>query len=260
MIKTAKITILLLFFSFVSVCLAEDITFTVVYNNVPYSKDLTTSWGISIFIDGLEKDILFDAGGSGSILLSNMEKLKIDPRQIDIVVLSHIHGDHVGGLNALAERNSNLSVYLPASFPSGFKSSLARSVREVIPVKGPVKVCQNVFSTGELDTWIKEQSLVIETQKGLIIITGCAHPGIVNIVKYVKNRFNKKVYLVLGGFHLMAYSEDQVNQIIKELKELGVEKVGPSHCTGGRPIDLFKKAWGEDFIDLGCGAKIEITL
>ncbi|MEA3432007.1 MAG: MBL fold metallo-hydrolase, partial [candidate division WOR-3 bacterium] len=89
-------------------------------------------------------------------------------------------------------------------------------------------------------------------------VTGCAHPGIVNIVRKAKELLNKNIYLVLGGFHLMAYSEKEVKEIIKELEELGVEKIAPSHCTGGRPIELFREAWGENFLDLGCGAVFKV--
>jgi 7,8-dihydropterin-6-yl-methyl-4-(beta-D-ribofuranosyl)aminobenzene 5'-phosphate synthase len=254
-----KLFIFLLFLSSF-ICFTEDINFTVVYNNIPFREDLRTAWGISIFIEGLEKNILFDTGGDGSILLSNMEKLEIDPKEIEAVILSHIHLDHIGGIEEILEKNENISVYIPYSFPVDFKNFIGKNTKEVVSVEKPIKVCKRVYSTGELGTGIKEQSLVIHTKKGLIIITGCAHPGIVNIVRFARNYFKSEIYLVIGGFHLMAYSEKQVNDIIKQLRELGVKKVGPSHCTGGRPIELFKEEWGDDFIDLGCGAKIKISL
>jgi 7,8-dihydropterin-6-yl-methyl-4-(beta-D-ribofuranosyl)aminobenzene 5'-phosphate synthase len=239
---------------------AEPITITVVYNNVPYDEDLTTSWGLSMFIQGLEDTILFDTGGDGSILLSNMEKLEINPQTIETVVLSHIHTDHIGGLATLLEENNRVTVYLPSSFPANITKSITDMAKEVVTVDKPQEICAQVWSTGELGTSIKEQSLIIATDKGLIIITGCAHPGIVNIVESAKEYLNQDVYLVAGGFHLMFYKESEVNEIIKELKSLGVKKISPSHCTGGRPIELFKAAWNENFIDLGCGAKINIPI
>ncbi len=259
MLRRFKILFIFLLFLFSLVCFAKDINITVIYNNIPYDKDLTTSWGISIFIEGLEKSILFDTGADGSILLSNMEKLGIDPKKVETVVLSHIHLDHIGGIGAILEKNNNVSVYIPSSFPADFKDNIKKMAKEVISVKKPIKVCEQVYSIGELGSWIKEQSLVIDTKKGLIMITGCAHPGIVNIVRFAKDYLKKDVYLVLGGFHLMAYSENQVNEIIRQLKDLSVKKVGPSHCTGGRPIELFREAWDKNFIELGCGAKVKIT-
>jgi 7,8-dihydropterin-6-yl-methyl-4-(beta-D-ribofuranosyl)aminobenzene 5'-phosphate synthase len=237
----------------------QDISFTILYNNVPYDRNLTTAWGFSCLIEGLEKTILFDTGGEGGILLSNMEKMKVDPQKIDVVVISHIHWDHWGGLLNFLDKNNKVTVCLPASLPHDFKEKVRRKGAKVIIVHNPVKICENVYSTGELGTWIKEQSLVIDTPKGLMVITGCAHPGVVNIVRNAQRLLKKKrVYLVLGGFHLLAYREPQVRRIIRDLKEIGVKKVGPSHCTGGRPIELFREAWGEDFFDLGCGAKLKI--
>lgn len=241
-------------------CAANEITITVPYNNIPLNEDLKTAWGISIFIEGLQKSILFDTGGDGSILLSNMEKLKIDPAEVEVVVLSHIHGDHVGGLEALLLVNNKVSVCLPSSFPDDFKNKAKSITGELLTVKKPHRIFENVWSTGELGTSIKEQSLVIVTPKGLIIITGCAHPGIVNIVKFVKNHFKEDIHLLLGGFHLISYSESEIKEIIRELEALKVDKIAPSHCTGEIAIELFEEAWEEDFINLGCGARIKIQL
>ncbi len=93
----------------------------VVYDNNPYDERLKTDWGFSCFVVGLEKSILFDTGADGQTLLSNMEKLGIQPEQIDVVVLSHIHRDHTGGLEELLARNSRIEVWLPHFFPSDFK-------------------------------------------------------------------------------------------------------------------------------------------
>lgn len=232
---------------------------TVIYNNVPYNQELTTAWGMSCLIEGLEKTILFDTGGDGAVLLANMAKLGIDPMTIDTVVLSHIHSDHTGGLWDLLEKNSRVIVYVLESFPKDFKNRVEHLCGKVISVREPIEIGKDVWSTGELGAWMKEQSLVIDTKKGLIIITGCAHPGIVDIVKFTREHFQQDVYLVFGGFHLMAYSERQVTGIISDLKKMGVGKVGPSHCTGEKQIDMFRNAWGKDFIELGCGAKLEIN-
>ncbi len=250
--------IYLFLLSFLFQSIEDSLVFTIVYNNVPYNENLTTAWGFSCLIDLKDKNLLFDTGGIGSILLGNMRKLKIDPKNIDIVVLSHIHADHVGGLWSLLEQNKNIVVYLPASFPGDFKNRIKKTGAKFISVQKHTKICDNIYSTGELGgIWMREQSLIIDTPKGLIVVTGCAHPGIVNIVKKAKELLNKNIYLVLGGFHLMAYSEKEVKKIINDLKGLGVEKIAPSHCTGGRPIELFREAWGKNFLDLGCGAVFE---
>jgi len=126
-------------------------------------------------------------------------------------------------------------------------------------VSKPVEICKNVFSTGEMGTQIKEQSLILNTSKGLVVITGCAHPGIVDIVRRAKEMIDKNIYLVFGGFHLMQKSEVEVKNIISQFKDLGVEKVGATHCTGERAIQLFKQAYGDDFVQMGVGRVIKIS-
>lgn len=256
--KLIKELTLLLFFLFPPICFAQKITITIVYNNISYNNTLTTDWGLSCFIDGLKKNILFDTGGDGAILLNNMKKLNIAPSKTDYIVLSHIHTDHTAGLWDFLKENNRVIVYLPQSFPDTFKEKAKMRSEDVVSVRKPVKIGTKTWSTGELGAGIKEQSLVIDTKKGLVIITGCAHPGIANIVKFVKKYFNKDIYLVLGGFHLIAYNEKQIKKIVTQLKVLGVKKVGPSHCTGEKAIDLFREQWGKDFFDLGCGAHITI--
>ncbi|MGD9261504.1 MAG: MBL fold metallo-hydrolase, partial [Desulfobacterales bacterium] len=175
----------------------KRLSITVVYDNNLYKEGLTTSWGFACVIKGAEKTILFDSGGSSAVLLSNMQHLGIDPKDIDVVVLTHIHGDHVGGLNGVLQENMNVTVYLPAAFPLGFKDSLQRTGIETVEVADSARICKGVFSTGVLGNWIKEQALMISTDRGQIVITGCAHPGIVHILQTVKKIIRDKILLVI---------------------------------------------------------------
>ncbi len=244
---------------------SKDLNLTIVYDNNTYDKKLETKWGFSCFIEGTEKTILFDVGGEGLVLLKNMEKLKIDPKTVDVIVLSHIHYDHIGGLSHFLKSNPNVTVYMPRSLPQSIKDKVNDAGAKLIEVHKPIEICKNVYSTGELGSWIKEQSLIIRTSKGLVIITGCAHPGVVNIVKKakkmlssIKNSIPAGVYLVLGGFHLCWMNLWQIKDIVKGMKEQGVKKVAPCHCSGNLARKQFKKIYGEKFILSGVGKRIKI--
>ncbi|GAG60652.1 unnamed protein product [marine sediment metagenome] len=242
-----------------STAAAKDLSITVSYDNNPYKERLKTAWGFSCVIRGTEKTILFDTGGDGSILLTNMEELGINPKEVDLVVLSHIHGDHVGGLSSFLRKNPEVVVYLPKSFPKGFKDEVKGYGAKIVEVQEPLKICEGVYSTGELGTWIKEQSLIIHTEKGLIVITGCAHPGIVKIVDKAIDLVKDDVLLVMGGFHLGGESRGEIENIVSSIRKLGVSYVGPCHCSGDTARQLFKEEYGENFINVGVGRVITMN-
>ena len=230
-----------------------EIRIVSVYDNYQADHNLTTAWGFGCVVKTPNELILFDTGGDSRILLSNMEKLNISPSSIRKVVISHIHGDHTGGLEEFLERNNNVTVFIPSSFPRSFKDMVTWKGAELAEVSGPENISDFVYTTGELYGPPEEQSLIIDSRKGMVIITGCAHPGIVSIVKKAKELMpENKVYLVLGGFHSPPVS------CVKEFKELGVEKVAPSHCTGDVVREEFRKKYKENFIEYGVGKTIEI--
>jgi 7,8-dihydropterin-6-yl-methyl-4-(beta-D-ribofuranosyl)aminobenzene 5'-phosphate synthase len=237
---------------------AKDLSLTIVYDNNIYDKSLETRWGFSCYVKGPEKTLLFDVGGEGSVLLNNMEKLKIDPHSINSVVLSHIHHDHIGGLSHFLKINPNVTVYMPRSFPPSIKDAVRQAGACLAEIHDPIKICKDVYSTGELGAFIKEESLIVKTSKGLIVITGCAHPGIIKIIERSKEIIKTNVYLVLGGFHLCWMNLSQVRKIINGVKKTGCMKVAPCHCSGDLAREQFEKVYGKDFISVGAGKTITI--
>lgn len=234
------------------------LTITILYDNNEHDERLETAWGFSCLVEGLEKTILFDTGGDSSMLLSNMDKLAIAPRDVEVIMISHIHQDHLGGLAGFLKQNSRVTVYLPQHFPDSIKSMVRESKAELIEVHEALKVCKNAHSTGELGTWIKEQSLVVESGKGLVVITGCAHPGVVNVVREAKELLKGDVFLVLGGFHLCWMNAPQIKGIINGVREEGVEKVAPCHCSGDLARSSFEKTYGRNFIKVGVGSRLGV--
>ena len=225
----------------------------IIYDNYVHKEGMEPDWGYSCHIEGTEKNILFDTGTRSDLFVRNFNKMEIDPEKIDIVVLSHEHGDHTGGLFAFLEMNHDVSVMMPYSFSDEFVENVKAKDAKAVLIKEPVEICNDVYLSGEMGVQIKEHALAINTKKGLVVITGCSHPGIVNILKRFKDTLKKDIYLVFGGFHLMQKSEEEMNTIIGQMRELGVEKVGATHCTGDKQIEMFKKAFGKDYVPIGVG-------
>jgi 7,8-dihydropterin-6-yl-methyl-4-(beta-D-ribofuranosyl)aminobenzene 5'-phosphate synthase len=231
------------------------ILLTIVYDNHTFDPRLESAWGFACLVETPQGVVLFDTGGEGQILMGNLEALGYDPRRIKVVVLSHVHADHIGGLDALLEVNPNLTVYLPRSFPQDVIRRIAAQAT-VVEVDEPCEILPGVHTTGEMGAPIVEQALVVETSAGLVVLTGCAHPGVTQLTRRASE--GGPVYLVMGGFHLEGASLDEVQQVIRELRAIGVEKVAPCHCTGEGAIAAFSQAYGSDFIQAGVGTTLSI--
>jgi 7,8-dihydropterin-6-yl-methyl-4-(beta-D-ribofuranosyl)aminobenzene 5'-phosphate synthase len=239
---------------------AARLKLTVLFNNILHIEGLQGGWGFACLVEGLDKTILFDTGGDGSILLANMKKLGVDPATVDVVVLSHFHHDHTGGLARSLERNPMVEVWVPASFPDAFRQEVRAAGAEVRIVSDPGKIIDKAYTTGEMGDRIIEQSLILETSQGLVLLTGCAHPGIVEIVRTAKRQRQSSVELVTGGYHLNNLDSRELIETIGGMEEAGVRRVAPSHCTGEEAINLFRELWGDDFVEGGAGAVIELPL
>lgn len=209
---------------------------TIIYDNTVFRKDLQADWGFSALVE-VENvpSILFDTGGNGKILLSNMGKLGIDPSSIDEVFISHFHFDHTGGLTDFMTKNKKAKIYVPSSF-HGLKG------RNVITIPQPTKIHKNIFSTGQLEGI--EQSMGVKTDKGIVIIVGCSHPHMGNILDTAR-QFGK-IYGIIGGLH--GFSD---YELFGDL-----ELLCPVHCT--QHIAELKRLYPEKYIAGGAGKVIEI--
>jgi metal-dependent hydrolase (beta-lactamase superfamily II) len=234
-----------------------QVRITVVYDNTAVDPDLAAEWGFAAWIEYGEHNVLFDTGPDGSSLLGNMEKLDLDSKEIDVVVLSHIHGDHTGGLSALLDSGALPVVYVPAAFDRSFKKLISARTK-LVEVDDAVEILPGLHSTGELGTTVVEQSLVIETSLGTVVITGCAHPGILNIVGEARNLVDDEIALVVGGFHLGNAPTATLERIVEGFRGYGVKQVSPTHCTGEAAIARFAEEYGEDYIAGGAGRVYEI--
>ena len=208
----------------------------IVYDNTVCQKGLKSDWGFAAVIEAFDKNILFDSGADGKILLDNMRQMNIDPKSIDTIFLSHHHFDHTGGLASFLGVNSDVKVYAPNSLRG------VKNAAEVVCVKDSIQIGKHLFSTGELAGI--EQSLIIKTEKGLVIVVGCSHSGIENILA-AASQFGRP-FALIGGFH--GFNNFPVLA--------SLQLICPTHCT--KHIEELKNIYPSKFIEGGAGRIIEI--
>ncbi len=270
-----------------------DVNITVIINNTTLRDDLITEHGLSLWIEYDDKKILFDTGQSNAVI-SNSIKLGIDLASTDAIVLSHGHYDHTGGIYNTLDIAKKATIYLhPLAIEAKFsqKASGVKYIgmpdavkqviesRHVIWTATPVILFPCMMITGQVprlnnyedvggaffidencqrpDDLLDDQTLFVESLKGLIVILGCAHSGIVNILDYISNLTGcKKVYALIGGMHLLNASQTRINNTIETLNKYEVQKVIPLHCTGQKAVEVLKKVFGDKCLILRTGDKI----
>jgi len=268
--------------------------------NSPFWAQHGISFLIEVRINDIKRRILFDTGSYAEPILFNMKLLNINPKTIDMIILSHSHFDHTGGLlGIMKEINKEIPIF---AHPNIFKVSFAiepefmyagipplrgGSKEEIerlggiwILSKDPIQLMPGVFTLGEItkeekvefekkvtiglyrleegriipDNVEDEIGLAVNTRKGLVIIVGCSHPGIVSMIqKAIKISGINKVYAVIGGFHLIDAEDKRIKRTVSAIKELGVKKVYTGHCTGLRAEKAFADEFGKDFEKLHSG-------
>ncbi len=205
--------------------------------------DFKAGWGFSCLITGTEKNILFDTGCEGPSLIHNIEKLGYSVEDIDVIVLSHHHWDHTGGLFDILNLNSNIEVYLHSTFSRNFANEIKK--KAVLKVSDEQEmILDNVFTTGLLKAEPDEQSLLLTTASGVTVLSGCSHPGVDRILDVGKKYGS--LYAVIGGFH--GFADHEV------LKDIPV--VGPCHCS--QYIDDIKKLYPDNYREIRAGDVLEI--
>ncbi len=233
----------------------------ILYDNQHLNHRFQSGWGFSCLVDGR---ILFDTGESPDSLLHNFEMFGLDLSGIETVVISHDHWDHTGGLWQVLKEAPGLQVMGCPGFRAEFKNKVERLGGNLVEIRDWTDLDSSISVTGEIEgeyggSAIAEQALVVRTRKGTTIITGCSHPGIVRIVKVVKDaRPDDHLSLVLGGFHMKDQDPRSIESTIKELKKLKVEAVGPTHCTGAEAIQRFRNHYGDKVVSIASGKIITI--
>ena len=208
----------------------------IIYDNTTVNRDMKADWGFAALIQAFGKNILFDTGANGEILLGNMRMLNIDPSIISDVFISHGHFDHIGGLSHFLNIHNDITLHAPTSFRG------VRYARDVIYYDKPQEIFNHFYTTGELENI--EQSLAVEAAEGLFVITGCSHPDMYDILTAVRNFGD--IYGIAGGFH----GFDQYH-LFQDL-----QIICPTHCT--LHIAEIKDQLPEKYMKGGAGSVILI--
>ena len=226
----------------------------VIYDNTSARSDVQADWGFAAVVTFRERRVLFDSGTKPELFMTNLEKMEVDPSSIAQAVISHQHPDHRTGIYKLFPLQPAMRIhFLKAFYEQAYEEARAVGMTPN-RVTGPFEVETGVYSTGMIAGDPPEQSLAVETSKGIVLLVGCGHPGVVNIVETVeKQRGADSIRLVLGGFHMLRQNEDDIDSQIARLKQLNVRGVMPAHCSGDLAKRLFQEAYGKDFETLGAG-------
>ncbi len=229
----------------------------VVFDNRAASPEFISGWGFSVFLR--PQGLLFDTGSEPRSLLHNLSLFNIAPEEIHSVFVSHFHWDHAGGLLGLLPFLSSPTIFLHRGFSGGFVSEVKRLGGRVVSLEGPCELAPDIFTTGPIPAATTEAALVLNIKGKLALLTGCAHPGILNLVLGTKEFFGEIPTFAGGGFHLLQTSKKEARILAEKLKALGVDLVAPSHCTGERALAAFADIFQDGFLEIGAGAIIPLA-
>jgi len=266
---------------------------TVLYDAFGRDPTLQKDWGYAAFVEVGGKRILFDTGNNAEVLAKNAAAKSIDLSRLDFVVMSHRHGDHMGGMSYLLSVNPKVRIYAPkegfgvygSDLPSAFyrkDESLPAEERyydgkppdmmrfgsawpqaNIALIDKPTVIAPGIHlislvsdKPGTLE--LRELSLAIETPDGMVIVVGCSHTGIDNIVK-AATAIQPKIQFVGGGFHLVVAKDPDIEAVITTLRDTyKVAYVAPGHCTGEPTFTALRKAFSERCLYAGLGSTIAL--
>ena len=268
---------------------------TILYDSFGKNPALTMDWGFAALIEYGGKRILFDTGGNADIFAHNVSVKNVDLTRLDFVVMSHRHGDHMGGLAHLLKVNPHVRIYAPKDRSGVYGDDVPSSTwyrrdpslpAEQRYYRGtPPEIIHMGAAWPNANFWlidknteiapgvhlialvsdqpgtleVHELSLAIRTPDGLLLVVGCSHPGIERILQSAV-AIDPHIHIIAGGFHLIMTSDADVEKLVSGLHDkYKVEYVAPGHCTGEPAFAALKKAFGDHFVYAGLGTTLELT-
>ncbi len=278
---------------------SRSVYVTLLVNDAAGSGDLLGEHGLAFWVRWGSARILFDTG-QGRTLDRNARRLRVALAETDAVVLSHGHYDHAGGLAHVLHSAPRVRVYAhPSAFAPKYcrdDDGTSRSIGsrlsgeqvrhragEWIPTTGPTEVCPGLFVTGPIprttdfedtggaffldrtcqqdDPFVDEQAIFFDTVGGVVVLLGCAHAGVINTLRYVRELTGgKAIHAVLGGMHLRAASQDRLSRTIEALRDFNVVRLGPAHCTGMSASARMWASFPEQCFSCHVGTTVRLNL
>jgi len=267
---------------------------TILYDSFGNSRLFTMDWGFAVLVEYGGKRILFDTGNNSRIFEHNVKAAGVDLQKLDFVVMSHRHGDHMGGLAYLLKVNPTVKIYAPkersgvdgddqpsitwyrkdASLPTeqryysgappeiihmgeawpGANFQLIDKNTEIAPGMYLIALVSDIPGTLELG----ELSLAIRTPDGLVLVVGCSHPGVEHIVREA-SAIDPHIGILLGGLHQIQAADPEVQRIAALLhNQYKVKRIAPGHCTGEPEFAALKKAFGDHYVYAGVGSVVDL--
>jgi len=238
---------------------AEPPSVLILYDNTTAHPDLQPNWGFAAQVLYRGHTILFDSGTKPDVLAANMRTLGVDPAAFEAGIFTHPHQDHLGGLAAVTQSRPNLTVYFLDTFPATAFTAAESLGAKPVRVTASRQIAPGLHSTGIVAGDPSEQALVIDTPQGLVVLVGCSHPGIAKMVEAAQRvKPGAPIRLVAGGFHMLKDSQEQIRSVVARLRELGVQSVMATHCTGEAAIAHFREVYGDRFLNGGAATRIPL--
>jgi len=227
---------------------------TILFDNTSTRKEIKPGWGFSALLEIGQRRILFDAGPRSP--LPALQTLNIPLETVKEAVLSHFHPDHYGGFTEFLKANSGVTFYVPSPIPPDLKAQwqVLATLKEV---KGPLELGEGIWLTEPVGSRIPEMALVAITSSGVIMMVGCAHPGLEILAQKAAEVAGEVPSIIAGGLHVMGLKPNKIRQMVVKLKEMGVKKLIGCHCTGKEALRVLREELGSDAQSGGAGKTFE---
>jgi 7,8-dihydropterin-6-yl-methyl-4-(beta-D-ribofuranosyl)aminobenzene 5'-phosphate synthase len=226
---------------------------TILYNDFIFDTRCRSELGLSCLIETNEKVVLFDTGGIPEILNHNIEVLGVNIQDIDCVVISHEHWDHIGGLKTILSQKPSILVYVPGDCPYHIISTINTNGGVCVELGNATRLSKSIAISDTLYGTYPEQALIVKTNDGIILVTGCSHAGVQNVARSAFESSGENINFIIGGFHTVSSRK----RACDELDELGVIKISPIHGTDKISIEYFRERYGENYVQSGVGFNLE---